>query len=88
MLKRKKSKKNEDFLRISEDRTQIETTQGVKIDIQEAKILYKMIQEGKDIKGLRISNYTIISINGTLKIGCHKINIKNVHQIGKQIINF
>lgn len=82
------TKTNEDFLRISQDGTQIETTQGVKIDIQEAKILYKMIQEGKDIKGLRISNYTIISINGTLKIGCHKINIKNVHQIGKQIINF
>lgn len=78
-------KTNEDFLRISKDKTQIETTQGVKIDIQEAKNLYLMIQQGKDIKGLRISNFTIISINGTLKIGCHHINIKNVHEIGQKI---
>ena len=80
-------KTNEDFLRISQDKTMIETTQGVKIPIQEAKKLYLMIQEGKDIKGLRISNFTIISINGTLKIGCHKINIKNVHEIGQILIN-
>lgn len=80
-------KSNEDFLRISQDNTKIETTQGVKIDVQEAKKLYLMIQEGKEIKGLKIGNYTIISINGTLKIGCHKININNVHEIGKQLIN-
>ena len=81
------SKLKEDFLRISKDRKQIETTQGVKIDIQEAKQLYEMIQEKKDIKGLKIDNYMIISINGTLKIGCHNINMNNVHQIGKQLIN-
>jgi hypothetical protein len=80
-------KTDEDFLRISQDKTQIETTQGVKIPIQEAKKLYLMIQEGKDIKGYRISNYTVISINGTLKIGCHKINVKNVHEIGQKLIN-
>lgn len=76
-----------DFLRISQDKTEIETTQGVKIPIQDAKKLYLMIQEGKDIKGVKISNYTVISINGTLKIGCHKINIKNVHEIGQILIN-
>ena len=80
-------KTDEDYLRISQDKTQIETTQGVKIPIQEAKKLYLMIQEGKDIKGYKISNYTVISINGTLKIGCHKINVKNVNEIGKQLIN-
>lgn len=80
-------KTNEDFLRISEDRTMIETTQGVKIPIQEAKKLYELITLGVNIKGLKISNFTIISINGTLKIGCHQINIKNVHEIGKQLIN-
>lgn len=80
-------KTNEDFLRISQDKTMIETTQGVKIPIEEAKKLYLMIQEGKDIKGLRISNYIVISINGTLRIGCHRINIKNVHEIGQKLIN-
>lgn len=80
-------KTDTDFLRISQDKTMIETTQGVKIPIQEAKKLYLMIQEGKDIKGVRISNYVVISINGTLKIGCHKIDIKNVHEIGQILIN-
>lgn len=80
-------KTDTDYLRISQDKTMIETTQGVKIPIQEAKKLYLMIQEGKDIKGYRISNYTVISINGTLKIGCHKIDIKNVHEIGQILIN-
>lgn len=77
----------EDYLRISKDKTRIETTQGVKINIQDAKNLYKMIQEGKDIKGTRINNYTIISLNGTLKIGCHNINVENMHEIGTQLIN-
>lgn len=80
-------KTDEDFLRISQDKTQIETTQGVKIPIQEAKKLYELIQLEVEIKGYRISNYTVISINGTLKIGCHKINIKNVHEIGQILIN-
>lgn len=80
-------KVNEDYLRISQDKTQIETTQGVKINIQDAKNLYNMIQEGKDIKGTRIDNYTIISLNGTLKIGCHNINVKNMHEVGTQLIN-
>lgn len=80
-------KVSEDYLRISQDKTQIETTQGVKINIQDAKNLYNMIQEGKDIKGTRIDNYTIISLNGTLKIGCHNINVKNMHEVGTQLIN-
>jgi hypothetical protein len=80
-------KTDEDFLRISQDKTQIETTQGVKIPIQEAKKLYELIQLEVEIKGYRISNYTVISINGTLKIGCHKINVKNVHEIGQKLIN-
>lgn len=78
-------KVNEDFLRISLDKTQIETTQGVKVSIQEAKNLYTMIEQGKDIKGVKIDNYLVISLNGTLKIGCHHINTKNMHEIGKQI---
>lgn len=76
----------EDFLRVSNDGLMVETSQGVKVDIREAKILYKMILAGKDIKGVKISDYTVISINGTLKIGCHNINMKSVHKVGKSII--
>lgn len=78
-------KVDEDFLRISLDKTQIETTQGVRVSIQDAKNLYTMIEQGKDIKGVKIDNYLVLSLNGTLKIGCHQINTKNMHEIGKQI---
>ncbi|MFN5417946.1 MAG: hypothetical protein ACK5B9_12885 [Flavobacteriia bacterium] len=80
-----KNNLKEDYLRISEDRTQIETTQNVKIDVLSALNLYRMIEAGKDIKGYRISNYTVISLNGHLKVGCHNINVKNMHEIGKQL---
>ena len=78
---------SEDFLRINTQSGNIETSQGVKVPIREAQILYKMIKDGKDIKGVKISNYTVISLNGTLQIGCHHINRKNMEQIGEQIIN-
>ena len=80
-------KTDEDFLRISEDKTQIETTQQIKIDINEAKALYKLIKEGTEVKGYRIGYYTVISLNGVLKVGCHNINRNNLTEIGEQIIN-
>ena len=66
----------------------VETSQGVKVTVKEAKLLYSMILANKDIKGYRISNYTVISINGVLKVGCHHINIDSMHKIGKLILNF
>jgi len=75
----------EDFLRLSLDKTKIETTQGVKIDINEAKKLYGLIENKVDIKGYKLQNYTVISLNGHLKIGCHNINVKNMHSIGQLI---
>jgi hypothetical protein len=80
-----KNKYSEDFLRISGD--EIETSQGIKVSISEAKILYKAILSGQDIKGFKIGYYTVISINGVLTIGCHKINMSSVHNVGKEIIN-
>lgn len=76
----------EDFLRLSPDGEFVETSQGVNVTTKEAKILYLMIQSKKDIKGFKIANYTVISINGTLKIGCHHININSVHKIGQLLI--
>lgn len=76
----------EDFLRISLDKTKIETSQSVNVSIDEAKLLYTMIKAKKDIKGHRISNYTVISINGVLTIGCHKINMDSVRKIGETIL--
>jgi hypothetical protein len=78
---------NEDYIRISIDKEYIETSQGVKVPIDSARVLYKMILSGKEVSGVRIENYTVNSLNGHLVIGCHQINIKNMHNIGKQIIN-
>ena len=76
----------EDFIRISQDGLFIETSQRVKIPIESAKILYKLIKSGKDIKGYKIEDFTVIYLKGTLKIGCHQINTENVHEIGQKII--
>jgi hypothetical protein len=74
-----------DFLRLSQDGQMVETSQYVKVSIGEAKTLYKAICNGVDIKGHRISNYTVNSINGRLKIGCHNIDMDSVHKVGKQL---
>ena len=75
-----------DYLRLSRDGECVETSQYVKVSVDEARTLYKAICNGVDIRGHRISNYTVNSINGTLKIGCHNINMESVHKVGKQLI--
>jgi hypothetical protein len=75
-----------DYLRLSQDGTNVETSQYVKVSVDEARTLYQLICKGVDITGHRISNYIVNSINGTLKIGCHNINMESVHKVGKQII--
>lgn len=76
---------NEDFLRLSKDGLKVESSQGVSVKVENAKTLYNMILRGIDIKGKSIEHYTVTSINGTLKIGCHSINIKSMHEVGKQL---
>jgi hypothetical protein len=75
-----------DFLRLSQDGSTVETSQYVKVSTDEARTLYKAICNGVDIKGHRISNYIVNSINGRLKIGCHNIDMDSVHKVGKQLI--
>lgn len=79
---------SEDFLRISKDFQFIETSQGVKVSIDSAKLLYSRIKAKRDVKGYNIEGYTVISINGHLKIGCHNINIDSVKKVGEKILNF
>lgn len=77
---------DKDYLRISQDGSNVETSQYVKVSIDEAKTLYQLICKGVDIRGHRISNYIVNSINGTLKIGCHNIDMDSVHKVGKQLV--
>jgi hypothetical protein len=78
---------NDAYIRISKDKEYIETSKGVKVPVREAKILYNKILKGEDIKGFKIDHYTVIGLNGCLKIGCHNINLKNMHEVGKQLIS-
>lgn len=77
---------DKDYLRISQDGSNVETSQHVKVSIDEARTLYQLICKGVDIAGHRISNYIVNSINGTLKIGCHNIDMDSVHKVGKQLV--
>ena len=77
----------EDYLRISKNGENVETSQGVTVAINQALTLYEMILANKDIKGYKIGYYTVNSINGTLKIGCHNINIESMHRVGKKLLN-
>jgi len=75
------------FLRFSKDMTNVETSGGVKIEVKKAKVLYKLIEAGKDIKGFKLDYYTVIGIkDNILKIGCHNIPLQEVNTIGKQLI--
>lgn len=75
-----------DYLRLSLDGENVETSQYFKVSIDEARTLYQLICKGVDITGHRISNYIVNSINGRLKIGCHNIDMDSVHKVGKQLI--
>jgi len=76
---------SEDYVRLSQCGNFVETSQNVRVSAKEAKVLYSLIQAGKDIKGFKIGSYTVISINGTLTIGCHKINIESMNLTGKKL---
>ena len=77
---------NESFVRISKDGEKVETSKGVRVDAKDAKRLYQLIKAGKDIKGYKIDHYTVIGLNGVLKIGCHNINVKNMHKVGERLL--
>ena len=64
----------------------METSQGVRVTTDAAKLLYQMIKAKRDIKGHNIDGYTVISINGTLTIGCHKIDMAYVKKVGEKLL--
>jgi hypothetical protein len=69
------------FLRYNEKEDTIETSERATVSAREARILYERIKAGKDIKGFKVGYYTVISINGDLKIGCHAIPRSEVDRL-------
>ena len=80
-----RTRNGQDYLRLSKNGKGVETSQGVSVPTKEAKLLYLAILAKKDISGWRIGHYTVNSLNGNLTIGCHKINIKSMHEIGAKL---
>tara|TARA_R100000655_G_scaffold62014_2_gene100466 strand:+ start:1841 stop:2668 length:828 start_codon:yes stop_codon:yes gene_type:complete len=76
---------SKDFLRVDKANNIIETSQGVKIPVEEGKRLLKLI-DLKKIVGERVDNkYIVKALNGVLKVGCHNITMKEINNIKKQL---
>jgi len=58
------------YLRVVGD--EVESNHWAKVPVQAAKILLQRIRDNKPVKGFQVGRYTVISINGSLKIGCHE----------------
>ena len=75
-----------DYLRLSENKQFIETSQNIRIEKSEAKKLYFAIKKKIDIRGQKIGYYTVNKIdNKALTVGCHKICIDSVQKVGQLI---
>lgn len=74
-----------DYLRLSKCAQFVETSQGVKIDVNEAKRYLKLLKSGAMMRGAKIGNYTTISFDKLLRIGCHNISKEEINYINKLI---
>lgn len=74
-----------DLLRISKCGEYVETSQAVKIPIKEAQRYFKLFASGAKLIGEKISQYTTISNDNFLQIGCHRIEHKEANRIGELI---
>ena len=74
-----------DYLRLSKCAQFVETSQGVKIDIEEAKRYLKLLKSGAIMRGAKIGNYTTISFDKLLRIGCHNISKEEIKYISNLI---
>ena len=74
-----RNKTNTDYLRVNGEN--IETSQNVKIPINEAKRILKLI-EAKKVIGQKIDNrFTVTSFTNLLKVGCHNIPLTEIKYI-------
>lgn len=74
-----------DYLRLSKCAQYVETSQGVKIDIYEAKRYLNLLKSGVMMRGKKIGNYTTISFDKLLRIGCHNIDKEQIKYISNLI---
>ena len=76
---------DKDYLRLSKCAKYVETSQGVKIDIDEAKRYLNLLKSGAMMRGEKIGNYTTIAFDKLLRIGCHNIDKEQIKYISNLI---
>ena len=60
----------------------VETSQGVKMQVPEVKTLYKLFRAGRLKEGMHAGPYTIREIaENYVQIGCHKLLMKNISEL-------
>lgn len=61
-------------LRLSEEKTHIETSHGASVDLRAACLLFRALGRGEALHGKKLSGYTITAVTAeSVKIGCHEI---------------
>ena len=70
------------YLRAKGD--EIETSKGARVSLKSGQALYSAIKSGRDVKGYDIEGYTVISLNGVLKVGCHEIQRSEIDRFAKK----
>lgn len=74
-----------DILRRSGDQV-VETSQGVKMTIQEAKAIYLQLVRHELKAGDKVlTGYTVSKVNGTVNIGCHTFDTEYLLNFGKSL---
>lgn len=71
------------YLRLSEEGDKVETSKGATVPVKAAKVLFDRIRAGRDVVGFKVGDYTVISINGVLKVGCHEIERAEIERFAK-----
>jgi hypothetical protein len=75
-----------DYLRLNGDN--VETSQGVKIPLNDAKAFYLGIKENRIIEGQHILGFSVLKIDKkSIQIGCHDFKIKYLLDFGAKLFN-
>lgn len=65
---------------------QVETSQGIKMTIQQARAIYLQLKRQELKAGSSVlDHYTVISVNGVVKIGCHTFDTEYLLTFGKSL---
>lgn len=73
-------------LRLSEDKTRIETSRGAEITVKAALRLWEHIRAGKSPSGMELNPYRVTTYDGkVLVVGCHHIPVAEIKLIADQL---